>query len=121
MKMKTTRKQTVKPVICLICILTMLLTGCGTPKVTLGKYESPMSATDENLKEQGRYLYELINGLFERADAGKINMDAVTFWGFSDGISWRREYSPQLYDSGLNPKYALYGTLQIKEYAGYDQ
>ena len=89
--------------------------------VGLGKYESPMSATDENLKEQGRYLYELINGLLERADAGKINMDAVTFRGFSDGISWRREYSPQLYDSGLNPKYALYGTLQIKEYAGYDQ
>ena len=89
--------------------------------VGLGKYESPMSATDENLKEQGRYLYELINGMFERADAGKINMDAVTFRGFSDGISWRREYSPQLYDSGLNPKYALYGTLQIKEYAGYDQ
>ena len=89
--------------------------------VGLGKYESPQSDTDANLKEQGRYYYELINGLFERADAGKINMDAVTFWGFSDGISWRREYYPQLYDSGLNPKYALYGILQIKEHAGYDQ
>ena len=89
--------------------------------IGLGKYESPLSPTDENLKEQGRYCYELINGLFERADAGSINMDAVTFWGFSDGISWRREYSPQFYDSDLDPKYALYGALQIREHAGYDQ
>ena len=87
--------------------------------IGLGKYESPLSPTDENLREQGRYCYELIKGLFERKDAGSINMDAVTFWGFSDGISWRREYSPQLYDSDLDPKYALYGALQIREYAGY--
>ena len=87
--------------------------------IGLGKYQSPLSPTDENLREQGRYCYELINGLFERADAGSINMDAVTFWGFSDGISWRREYSPQLYDSDLDPKYALYGALQIRDYAGY--
>ena len=88
--------------------------------VGLGKYQSPLVASDKNLKEQGMYCYELIKGLFDRADAGKINMDAVTFWGFSDGISWRREYSPQLYDSDLNPKYSLYGVLQIREYAGYD-
>ena len=88
--------------------------------VGLGKYESPLAASDKNLKEQGRYYYELVKGLFERTDAGKINMDAVTFWGFSDGISWRREYSPQLYDSNLNPKYSLYGILQIKDYAGYE-
>ena len=87
--------------------------------IGLGRYQAPQTPTQEHLKEQGRYCYELINGLFERADAGKINMDAVTFWGFSDGISWRKEYSPQLYDANLKPKYALYGALQIKEYAGY--
>jgi len=87
--------------------------------VGLGKYQSPLSATDEHLREQGRFVYELINGLFERVDSGKLNMDAITFWGFSDGISWRREYSPQLYDADLDPKYALYGAMQIKEYAGY--
>ncbi|MBR6365892.1 MAG: endo-1,4-beta-xylanase, partial [Lachnospiraceae bacterium] len=88
--------------------------------VGLGKYEGALSNTDENLKMQGRYCYELFQGLFERADAGTIRMDAVTFWGFSDGFSWRREYSPQLYDRDLDPKYALYGVMQIKEYAGYD-
>lgn len=88
--------------------------------VGLGKYEGAQSATDANLREQGRYFYELFEGLFQRVDAGKLRMDAVTFWGFSDGLSWRREYSPQLYDSDLDPKYALYGAMQIKEYAGYE-
>lgn len=87
--------------------------------IGLGKYQNPQPATDTHLKEQGRFCYELIKGLFERADSGKINMDAVTFWGFSDGISWRREYSPQLYDSELNPKYFLYGAMQIREHSGY--
>ena len=87
--------------------------------VGLGKYQSAQYPSDTNLRVQGRFFYELIGGLFERADAGKINMDAVTFWGFSDGLSWRKEYSPQLYDEELNPKYALYGAMQIKEYAGY--
>lgn len=87
--------------------------------IGLGKYQNPQQPTDEHLREQGRFCYELIRGLFERADSGKISMDAVTFWGFSDGFSWRKEYSPQLYDSDLDPKYFLYGALQIKEYSGY--
>lgn len=87
--------------------------------IGLGKYQSPLTATDANLRTQGKFYYELINGLFTRADTGKIKMDSITFWGFSDGISWRKEYSPQLYDSDLDPKYSLYGALQVKEYAGY--
>ncbi|MBO4477838.1 MAG: endo-1,4-beta-xylanase [Lachnospiraceae bacterium] len=86
----------------------------------LGKYEGAKSATDANLRVQGQYFYELFEGLFKRVDEGKLRMDAVTFWGFSDGLSWRREYSPQLYDSDLDPKYALYGVMQIKEHAGYE-
>ena len=85
----------------------------------LGAYQSPAVATQDKLKEQGRYYYELIGGLFERADAGKINMDAVTFWGFTDLASWRSEYTPQLFDDELLPKYAYYGAMQIKDYAGY--
>ena len=87
--------------------------------VGLGAYQKPLSPTDDKLKMQGRYYYELIGGLFDRIDAGTLKMDAITFWGFSDGISWRSEYRPQLYNSDLDPKYALYGAMQIKEYAGY--
>ncbi len=86
----------------------------------LGAYQAPAMPTQNKFKEQGRYYYELINGLFERADAGKINMDSVTFWGFTDRSSWRSEYAPQLFDSELLPKYAYYGAMQIKDYAGYD-
>lgn len=87
--------------------------------VCLGKYQVPLAATDENLQEQGRFYYDLINGLFARVDAGLVKMDALTFWGFSDSLSWRREYSPLLYDKSIQPKYAYYGAMQIKELAGY--
>ena len=85
----------------------------------LGAYQAPAMPTQDKFKEQGQYYYELINGLFERADAGKISMDSVTFWGFTDSSSWRSEYYPQLYDKDLQPKYAYYGAMQIKDYAGY--
>lgn len=85
----------------------------------LGSYQSPAVPSLDKLKEQGRYYYELINAIFERKDSGKLDMDAVTFWGFTDAASWRSEYSPQLFDEELLPKYAYYGVMQIKEYAGY--
>ena len=87
--------------------------------ICLGKYMSPLQATDDNLKAQGQFCYELINGLFERVDSGKLKMDALTFWGFWDGISWRKEYSPTLYANDLSPKYSYYGAMQIKDKAGY--
>ncbi len=86
----------------------------------LGKYQAPQTPTEENLRMQGRYFYEMFEELFQRAEEGKLKMDAVTFWGFSDGFSWRREYSPLLYDSDLDPKYALYGVMQIKDHAGFE-
>lgn len=87
----------------------------------LGSYQRALTPSDANLMMQGRFYYKLINGLFERIDAGTLNMDSITFWGFSDGISWRKEYSPQLYNADLDPKYALYGVMQIRDYAGFDE
>ena len=87
--------------------------------VCLGRYQAPLEATDENLQAQGRFYYDLINGLFERVDAGLIKMDALTFWGFADNLSWRKEYSPLLFDSTIKPKYAYYGAMQMKQLAGY--
>lgn len=86
--------------------------------VCLGAYQKVLAATDTNLKAQGKFYYDLINGLFERVDEGKIKMDALTFWGFADNMSWRKEQSPLLYDKNLRPKYAYYGAMQMKEEAG---
>ena len=88
--------------------------------VCLGKYQAPKPGTEENLKKQGCFYYDLINGLFERVDNGTIKMDALTFWGITDSMSWRKEYKPLLYDTLYKPKYSLYGALQMKEYAGFD-
>lgn len=87
--------------------------------VCLGKYQGFLKNTDENLRVQGQWYYELFNGLFSRLDAGTLNMDAVTFWGYRDSLSWRSDGYPLLFDMFGYEKYAFYGALQLKEYAGY--
>ncbi len=88
--------------------------------VCLGSWPVIKKPTEENLKIQGQYYYNLINGLLQRAKDGTVKMDSLTIWGFSDTLSWRSERSPLLYDSLLRPKYAMYGVLQMKEAAGFD-
>ncbi len=89
--------------------------------VCLGAYQKTLSASEKNLKTQGKYYYNLINGIFERVDSGKVKMEALTFWGFSDGLSWRSSQSPLLYTMMLKPKFAFYGAAQLKEFAGFDE
>ena len=55
------------------------------------------------------------------AEEGKVQMDALTFWGFTDKLSWRAERSPLMLNKLYLPKYALYGVLQIKELAGFEE
>ncbi len=89
--------------------------------VCLGSWPVIKQPTEENLKAQGQFYYNLINGIFERVDAGQVKMDALTFWGYTDTMSWRRERSPLLLNGQLQPKYAYYGAMQIKEQAGFDE
>lgn len=89
--------------------------------ICLGSWPEIKPATEENLKAQGRHYYNLLNGLFQMAEEGKVQMDSLTFWGFVDQLSWRRERSPLLLGAKFQPKYAYYGALQMKELAGFDQ
>lgn len=89
--------------------------------VCLGSWQNIKPAIDDNLRAQGQYYYNLINGLLKRAEEGKVNMDALTFWGFTDKLSWRSERNPLLFNTMYAPKYAYYGALQIKELAGFEE
>ncbi|MBE5950419.1 MAG: endo-1,4-beta-xylanase [Lachnospiraceae bacterium] len=89
--------------------------------VCLGSWPNIKAATDANLKVQGQFYYNLIKGILQRVDAAMINMDALTFWGFSDAQSWRSERSPLLFNKNYKEKYAYYGVLQIKELAGFEE
>lgn len=89
--------------------------------VSLGTWQNIKIATDDNLRVQGQFYYNLINGLLERVDAGTLRMDALTFWGFADKLSWRAERNPLLFNSLYLPKYSYYGALQIKELAGFEE
>ena len=89
--------------------------------VCLGSWPEIKPDTEENLKIQGQFYYNLIHGILERVDDGRVKMDALTFWGFADALSWRRERNPMLYNQRFKPKYAYYGALQRKEMAGFDE
>jgi len=89
--------------------------------VCLGTWPVIKPATEENLKIQGQFYYNLINGILSRVEAGTVKMDSLTFWGFSDQLSWRKERNPMLYNITYKPKYAFYGALQMKEYAGFSE
>ena len=88
--------------------------------VGLGAWQKIKQPTAENLAAQGRFYYNLINGIFERVDNGTLKMDSFTFWGINDGASWRAEYNPLLLDKSFNKKPAFYGACQVKEFAGFD-
>lgn len=87
--------------------------------VSLGTWMNIKEATDENLRKQGQYYYELINNIIEGNKSGKTNVSGITFWGVSDGASWRRDRSPLLFDLDFKPKYAYFGAIQDKAHAGY--
>lgn len=89
--------------------------------VCLGTWENIKPATEANLKIQGQYYYNLVNGILKRVEEGKVNMDSFTVWGFADNLSWRRERSPLFYNMLYQPKYSFYGALQMKEYAGFPE
>ncbi len=89
--------------------------------VCLGKYNDIGYATDANKKIQGQFYYNLLTGIMERVQAGTVKMDALTFWGFTDELSWRKEYNPLLLDRKWQPKYAYGAALLLKEYAGFDE
>lgn len=89
--------------------------------VCLGSYQVKAKNTDANLDTQGRWYYDLINGIFERKDAGTLNIDAITFWGVVDELSWRNTQYPLLYSITGKPKPAYFGAAQIKEFAGFNE
>ena len=89
--------------------------------VCLGTWPNIKPAIEENLIAQGKFYYNLIHGILQRVEEGKVKMDSLTFWGFTDKLSWRKERNPLLYDKLYNPKFAFYGALQMKEYAGFEE
>jgi len=89
--------------------------------VCLGAWQNVKYATEENTKVQGQFYYNLISGLMKRVEEGNVTMDSLTFWGFTDELSWRKEYNPLMLNRVFKEKYAYYGALLLKEYAGFEE
>jgi endo-1,4-beta-xylanase len=87
--------------------------------VSLGTWQNILSATEDTLKAQGKYYYELINRITEENAAGNTKVSGITFWGFADNLSWRSDRNPLLFDGNLTPKYSYYGAKQDRPNAGF--
>ncbi len=87
--------------------------------VSLGTWQNVLEPTEENLRTQGQYYYELVNSIIEANKQGKTNVSGITFWGVSDGVSWRKDRSPLLFDLEFKPKYSYFGAAQDKGHSGY--
>ncbi|MBR6627884.1 MAG: endo-1,4-beta-xylanase [Lachnospiraceae bacterium] len=89
--------------------------------ICLGSWPVIAPKTKANQRAQGRHYYNLVNGLFQLVDEGKVKMDSLTFWGINDQMSWRRERNPALFDNLNMPKFAYYGAMQMQDKAGFDE
>lgn len=87
--------------------------------ISLGTWQNILPAVEDNLKEQGQYYYNLVNLIVEGNEAGTTNVSGITFWGITDGVSWRKERSPLLFDRSIKPKYAYFGAILDKDHAGF--
>ena len=88
--------------------------------VCLGSWPVIKPASEKNLKLQGQFYYNLVEGLLKRVKEGTVKMDSLTIWGFVDTLSWRSERNPMLFNMAYKPKYAYYGVMQMKDQAGFD-
>lgn len=89
--------------------------------VSLGTWQKIEQPTEDNLTAQGKYYYELISKIIRANADGKANVSAITFWGFTDELSWRRDRNPVLFDKNLAPKFAYHGAKLDRANAGYDK
>ncbi len=93
-------------------------TGCEI-QITELDVSVSRQGTEDELKTQGRFYYDFVQQMLALKAQG-INITGITLWGFADALSWMPSGFLHLYDRNLTPKYAYYGMLGMKEYAGFD-
>ncbi|MEK5478164.1 endo-1,4-beta-xylanase [Paenibacillus sp. FSL R5-0407] len=68
--------------------------------------------TEKEATQQG-YLFAQLMDLYKK---NSDHIPRVTFWGLSDGTSWRAEQNPVLFDKDLQAKKAYYGVIDPGKY-----
>ena len=93
-------------------------TGCEL-QITELDVSVSRQGTDEELKTQGRFYYDFVQEILRLREQG-MKITGLTLWGFADALSWMPSGYLHIYDRNLVPKYAYFGMLGLKEYAGFD-
>jgi GH35 family endo-1,4-beta-xylanase len=71
------------------------------------------TATKYTDKEQAAYYYDLMKGILKEKQKG-ANISALIIWGLYDGLSWRSERTPLIFNGLNSPKSAYYALLDVK-------
>ena len=65
------------------------------------------------VSEADKRLADAYAGLFRAFLKHKNSVKVVTFWGINDGVSWRRNGSPLLFDANDEPKPAFDAVIRV--------
>lgn len=79
-----------------------------TVHITELDYAQPKSADPETA--QAQYYGQLFKELKALKDEG-VAIESVTFWGINDGLSWRKDENPLLFNKDMTPKKAYYAVI----------
>ena len=92
-------------------------TGCEL-QVTELDVSISRQGTEDELKRQGRFYYNFVQQVLALREEG-VNISGLTLWGFADQLSWMPSGYLHIYDRNMVPKYAFFGMLGVKAYAGF--
>lgn len=93
-------------------------TGCEI-QITELDVSVSRQGTNEELKTQGRFYYNFVQEILGLRKNG-VKITGITLWGFADALSWMPSGHLHIYDRQLVPKYAYFGMIGLREYAGFD-
>lgn len=65
-------------------------------------------------KQQGAFHYDLMKAILQEKKAG-LNLTALIFWSLYDGVSWRADRTPCIFNGLNSPKSAYYAVLDAKD------
>jgi endo-1,4-beta-xylanase len=88
--------------------------AAGGQRSTVADVAANASATEGGVvSDADRRLADAYAGLFRAFIKHRNSVKMVTFWGVNDGVSWRANGKPLLFDGNNQPKSAFHAVIRV--------